>query len=108
MRVEYAYERLRAALVAVATREGLLSPRLRVADDQLEDLEVADFPPALQPTFAALTALWSDLLRRRMGREARVQQAREVVTALLTLYDEHVCLARQAAATPPAHGGTAR
>ena len=93
MRLEYACERLRAAIAVVATGEGRLPHRLRVAYDQLEDLGAADFPEALQPAFAALTKDWDAVMVQRMRRETRGQLARELVTALLVFYDQ-ACLAR--------------
>jgi len=107
MRLEYACERLRAAIAVVATGEGRLPHRLRVAYDQLEDLGAADFPEALQPAFAALTKDWDAVMVQRMRRETRGQLARELVTALLVFYDQ-ACLARRTGeAAPLATGRTA-
>ena len=100
MRLAYACERLRAAIAAVATAEGRLPHRLRVAYDQMEDLEAADVPEGLRPEFAALTKAWDAVTVRRMREETRGQLARELVTALLAFYD-HVCLARRMGEAPP-------
>ena len=88
----------------VATGEGPLSPRLRLADDQLAELGPADFPAALQPAFATLTEGWHALLVQRLGRPVRLQRSCEVVTALLALYDEVVRACLTAGGAPPAAG----